>query len=30
VPLALAEMPMTAGRLSGYGLGIGRDTASRV
>lgn len=30
VALAHAEIPMTAGRLSGYGLDVGRDTASRV
>ncbi|MFG2431153.1 arylsulfatase [Streptomyces sp. NPDC048590] len=30
VPLAHAGIPMTAGRLSGYGLDIGRDTLSQV
>lgn len=30
VPLAHAEIPRTAGRLSGYGLDVGRDTLSQV
>ncbi|MFJ9174039.1 arylsulfatase [Streptomyces sp. NPDC102360] len=29
-PLAHAEIPVTAGRLSGYGLDVGRDTLSQV
>ncbi|MFF3259038.1 arylsulfatase [Streptomyces sp. NPDC002932] len=29
-PLAHAEIPTTAGRLSGYGLDVGRDTQSQV
>lgn len=30
VPLAHTAIPMTAGRLSGYGLDVGRDTLSQV